>query len=113
MKLVKKSQTHSFQNSATCKAIEYPTDDKDINGAIVELTGKYPADGRVMNTKCKEMAYIIKGSVKLTIEKEIVELNEGDLVLLEPNEKYCWDGEVTMFVPCSPAWYPEQHKVVK
>gem|GEM_PF-2374449 len=27
-------------------------------------------------------------------------------------ERYFWDGQMTMFVPCTPAWYPEQHKEV-
>ncbi len=113
MKIVKKSQTHSFQNSDVCKAIEYPMGDSDINGAIIELTGRYPTQGKVVNTKCKEMAYIISGSGKLILEKEEIEVNESDLVLIEPNENYCWEGNMTMFVPCTPVWCQEQYKEVK
>lgn len=113
MKLIRKNQTVVHQNSEACKAIEYPMGDTDLNGAVVELTGRYPESGKVVNTKCKEMAYIIKGSGKLILEKEEVIVNQGDLLLIEPNEKYCWEGNMTMFVPCSPAWYPEQHKKVK
>jgi len=28
-------------------------------------------------------------------------------------EKYFWEGEMEMFMPCTPAWYPEQHKEIK
>ena len=100
MKIVHKDQTKEFKNSETCTAIEYPMDDKDINGAVINL-------------KCKEMAYVIKGSGKIIIEEKGVELKEGDLVLVEPGEKYFWEGNLVMFVPCTPAWHPEQHKEVE
>jgi len=33
--------------------------------------------------------------------------------LIEPGEKYYWEGKMTMFMPCVPAWYAEQHKEVE
>ena len=113
MKIIHKNQTETLKNSDTCTAIEYPLGDKDINGAVVELKGRYPDKGRVVNLKCKELAYIIKGSGRVVVEGKEVELNEGDLILLKPGEKYFWEGELVMFVPCVPAWYPEQHKEVE
>lgn len=112
MKIVKKSQTNTFQNSEFCTAVEYPMGDPDINGAVIVLTGRYPETGKVVNTKCKELAYIIKGSGKLILDEQEVDVSEGDLVLVEANENYCWEGNMTMFVPCTPAWYPQQHKEV-
>jgi mannose-6-phosphate isomerase-like protein (cupin superfamily) len=90
-----------------------PPGDKDINGAVIELNGRYPDKGSVVNLKCKELAYVIKGSGKLVVEDKEIKLNEGDLVLIEPGEKYYWEGRMTMFMPCSPAWYPKQHMEVK
>lgn len=113
MKIIRKNQTKKFQNSNTCTAIEYPMEDKDINGAIIELSGRYPEKGRVVNMKCKEIAYVIEGSGKVVVEGEEITLNEGDLVLIEPEEKYFWEGNLKMFVPCTPAWYPEQHKEIE
>lgn len=113
MKAIHKNQTKTLKNNNVCTAIEYPLGDKDINGAVIELKGRYPDKGRVVNLKCKELAYIIKGSGKVVVEGKEVELNEGDLILLEPGEKYFWEGELVMFVPCVPAWYPEQHKEVE
>ena len=54
MKIVNKNQVEVFKNSDVCTAIEYPLEDKDINGAIIELSGRYPSKGRVVNLKCKE-----------------------------------------------------------
>ncbi len=113
MKVIYKNQTETIKNSDACTVIEYPLGDKDINGAVVELKGRYPDKGRVVNLECKELAYIIKGSGKVVVEGKEVELNEGDLVLLELGEKYFWEGDLVMFVPCAPAWYPEQHREVE
>lgn len=113
MKIVRKDQTIQFKNSPVCIATEYPLHDKDINGAVIELSGRYPDKGRVVNLKCKELAYVMKGSVNLYVEGKKVELQEGDMVLIYPKEKYYWDGNCTLFIPCTPAWSLEQHKEVK
>ena len=109
MKIIHKEQKEKVSNSENCIVFEYPMGDKDINGAVVELTGRYPDKGRVVNQKCKELGYIIKGSGKIVIDDQEVLLLEGDLVLIEPGEKFFWDGDLVMFVPCTPAWYSEQH----
>jgi mannose-6-phosphate isomerase-like protein (cupin superfamily) len=113
MKVIYKNQTKIFKNSEVCTAIEYPMGDKDINGAVIELSGRYPDKGRTVNERCKEMAYVIKGLGKVVVEGKEVQLNEGDLVLIEPGEKFFWEGKMTLFMPCTPAWYPEQHKEVE
>ena len=113
MKIIHKNQTKIFKNSDVCTAIDYWTNDKDINGAVIELSGRYPNKNRVVNLKCKEMAYIIKGSGKIIIEGKEIEFGEGDLILIDKGEKYFWEGNMTMLTSCTPAWYPEQYKDVK
>lgn len=113
MKLVLSSQTKAHKNSESCTAIEYPMGDKDINGAVVKLTGRYPAEGRVMNTKCKELCYVVEGSGTVVVDGQENQLHQGDSILIEPGEAYFWEGQMTMYIPCSPAWYPEQHKEVE
>ncbi|HUW22286.1 MAG TPA: cupin domain-containing protein [Candidatus Bathyarchaeia archaeon] len=110
MKLVRKTQTKRHKNSQVCLAIEYPLGDKKINGAVIKLKGRYPDHGRVVNLRCKELAFIIRGNGNVVVEGQKLELNPGDLVLIEPGEKYYWQGNLTMFVPSAPAWYPEQHR---
>ena len=113
MKIIHKNQAEVYKNSDACTAIEYSLGDKDINGAVVESNGRYPDEGRVVNLKCKELAYIIKGSGKVIVEDKEAEFTKEDLILIKPGEKYYWEGSFTMFVSCVPAWYPEQHKEVK
>lgn len=58
MKIVRKNETREFKNSEQCIAIEYSLEDKDINGAVGKISGRYPET-------------------------------------------------------CTPAWYPEQHRLVE
>jgi len=113
MKIAKKEASNKIKNSDDCTAIEYPLGDEDINGAVIELDGRYPDEGRTVNKECKELAYVMKGSGIVEVEGEKVKLKEGDLVLIEPGEKFYWQGKMKIFMPCVPAWYPEQHKIVE
>lgn len=113
MEIVHREQTKEFKNSDVCIATEYPVSDKDINVALVVITGRYPERGRVMNEVCKEMAYIMEGRGKIVVEGETVELKEHDLILLQPGERFYWEGSLKMLVPCTPAWFASQHKEVE
>ena len=53
------------------------------------------------------------GGGRLCTEKEIVTFKQGDAILIEKNEKYFWDAKAEVIMACSPAWTPEQHKMVK
>jgi len=112
MKIASKDQTTKFKNGDTCIAHEYPLKDKDLDTAVVEVIGKYPVNGLATNTVCKELAYVLKGSGKIFIEDKEYVLEQGTEVLIEPNEKYSWEGNFTLIISCAPAWYPEQHKLI-
>lgn len=113
MKIVKKGDSTKLKIDEVTSAFEYDTDDKDINGAVVIITGRTPEKGFVVNEVSKEMAYVIKGSGKLVSENQEFDLSQGDVVLINPGEKYYWDAQMTVFVPCTPAWYPEQSKKIE
>lgn len=111
MKIANKAQVKEFKNGDTCIAHEYPLNEKEIDTALVEVMGKYPIAGSAVNTVCKELAYVQKGSGKLFVEDKEYLLEEGAEVLIEPNEKFSWEGDFTLIISCVPAWYPEQHKL--
>ena len=112
MNVAHKNQVVRHQNSPICIAFEYPLKDTDINGAVIQLSGRYPAQGRATNTQCKELAYVIEGSGKIVVDGKEVTLAQGDVILIKPGEKFYWDGIMTLFISCTPAWTPEQHKYV-
>jgi len=113
MKIIHKNETKIFKATGACTAIEYPLGDIDINGSIIEIKGRYPDKGRTVNLKCKELAYVIEGSGRVGIEEKETKISQGSLILIEPGEKFFWEGDLIMFMPCTPAWYPDQHKEVE
>lgn len=112
MKIVYKNKARKFKNSPVCTAIEYPLNDKDISGAVIELKGRYPTSGRVVNLKCKELAYVISGSGEVGINSKVTKIAQGDVILIKSGERFYWQGNLTMFMPCVPAFDHRQHKEV-
>ena len=113
MKHYKQSNAEIF-DKGNAKVFEYNLCYKDIDWCIAEVSGRFPDKGWVMNTVCKEMVYIISGSGKIVIDgKGETHFETGDVVLVEPNEKYYWVAKAKLGITCSPTWYPEQHKTVE
>jgi mannose-6-phosphate isomerase class I len=111
MEITKKKQSLQFQNG-NITAHEYPSQNKNISGGYVEIKGRYPTEGWICNQVCTELVFIIKGSVTLTTETESFSLKEMDQVIINPNEKYFWDGDCVVLVPSTPPWSPEQTKII-
>ena len=62
MKLVKKENAIRHKNNENSTSFEYETGDKEINIAFVEVSGRYPERGRMYNTICKELIFVIEGA---------------------------------------------------
>lgn len=113
MKHVSMSKSERNKVTDTCIAIEYPNGDKDIWGAVVEINGRYPLKGYTVNKKCKEVGFFMSGKGKLVVDDRTIWVKKGDQVIIYPNEKFYWEGKMVIFMPCTPAWYPEQHEEVE
>jgi len=114
MKLVKYENVEKFSNSDTCTVWEYPLDDKDINCGVAKIIGRYPDTGYCCNEICKELIYVIEGKGTLNTKNgQIIEFKEKDVVLIDKGEIYYWKGNCTVAMPCTPAWYPEQHRMTE
>lgn len=114
MKRVQKAEAVAFTNGPTCSGQEYSFGDNGLNIALVTVNGRYPESGYVMNEVCKEAGYVVGGIGALCLESsEKIAVAEGDAILLQPGEKYYWEGEsLVLVMPCAPAFYPEQHKKI-
>ncbi len=106
------SDTELFEG-VTNKTYEYNIEDKDINYCIVDIDGRFPEEKWAVNRKCKEMAHILSGSGVLIVENKEYRVKKDDIVLVDKNEKYYWQGKMRLGVSSSPAWYPEQHELVE
>jgi mannose-6-phosphate isomerase-like protein (cupin superfamily) len=110
MEHVKYESAVMHENSPNCKVYEYVMKNAEMNIGVAEIAGRYPDEGYAMNNKCSEMGYILKGSGRLVTETDEATLGSGDVVYIPHGEKYYWEGNLTVALPCTPAWYPEQHE---
>lgn len=114
MQVIKNRDALKGSNSDKCKTIEYSFDDKDIDLGIATITGRYPESDFCVNTISKELVYILEGTGKLYFEKEFIEFEKGDSILIEPNEKYYWESPYcVVFMACTPAWNKEQYRITE
>lgn len=109
MEHVKSQDAVKHENSPNCIAYEYPIQNLEINIGVVEIKQRYPDEGYAMNHKCTEMGYILKGFGRLVTDTQNVELSAGDVILIPNGEKDYWEGDLTIVVSATPAWYPDQH----
>jgi mannose-6-phosphate isomerase-like protein (cupin superfamily) len=107
--IIKKSESTKYPNSSKCTTYEYPHGDKDINISLAILDGRYPDEGRVMNTVCKEIVYIVGGKGKMEIDGRGFSVAPGDSIFIKPGQKYFYDGRLEMVATCHPSWFAKQH----
>lgn len=112
MNIILQNQAIPYNNGAYCTAWEYAHGNKDINLAVIDLTGCYPEKGFAINTKVSELVFVVEGQITLETVKGKTQLTEGDSIILDPNEKFRWSGSGKMAISCTPAWSPQQYKYV-
>ena len=95
--------------NSQCIVYEYVMGKSDINIGVAEIKGRYPESGFAVNQECTEMGYVMKGSGKLVTDEQSVILKEGDVVYIPAGERYYWEGNFTVVLPCTPAWHLAQH----
>ena len=115
MKKVQKDQAKNIKNSDTSKILEYSINlnDKDIDFCINTINGRYPERGFCTNRKCKEICYIIEGKGSINKKDEKISFEQGDVILIDKEEIYYWDGNCKIIMICTPAWYKEQCELIE
>lgn len=113
MKISYKNQSVERKNSEVCVVTEYPRMDNNLDFAIVTISARYPNDNKyAMNAECKEIVYVQNGTGKVVVNEIEYVLNTGDVVLVEAGEKFYWEGSMTLFISCTPAFNINQHLIV-
>ena len=113
MKISLKHQTIERKNSDVCIVTEYSTNDDALDMVVVKINGRYPDHNRVTNLHCKEIVYVQAGQGEVVVEDKHYALHAGDVVLIEPGEKYYWQGSMQLLIACNPAWTKDQHQSVE
>lgn len=110
MRYLHSSGVREKRNNDQCIVFEYPLAHEKIDIARVEIRGRYPNEGFATNRESTELAYVLEGSGIVIIGNEEIILGAGDVVLIEPSEKFFWQGNMKLLLSCSPAWHPEQYE---
>ena len=61
MQKISLEETQKLKNSDLCQAIIYPFEENKIDISTATIRGRYPEKGYCVNTKVKEMIYVIQG----------------------------------------------------
>lgn len=109
MQIIRENQKRTISPLPHVAIHEYDTHDGEISGATAEIKGRYPEHGYVMNLKCKELVYILSGRGKLIMPTGETTFAKGDVLFLDINEKFAWEGDMVLFMATTPLFDPAQH----
>jgi mannose-6-phosphate isomerase-like protein (cupin superfamily) len=113
MKISLKHQAIDKHSNNVCIVTEHILiKDKMLDMASAKLTGRYLSIGYALNQECKEMAYVSDGAGIIVVNGKEHMIQTGDLILIEPGEKFYWEGNMTIVIACTPAWTKEQYQLV-
>lgn len=112
MLIIKKSLTNNLTPTSSTTIHEYVMDEQIVSGAVAKINGRYPKTGFAINEVSKELAYIIKGNGKIISKDGEKEFDQGDVIFIDREELFAWEGNFTMFMTTTPKFNPKQHKIV-
>ena len=113
MQLIHFFEAKQYENAPSCTAYEYDTEGEDINIARIEIHGRYPLEGNAVNETVKELVYVEagEGSISVNGGKPFI-LNKGDVLCIDAGETFYWEGSMILIISCTPAWTPEQYRLI-
>lgn len=94
---------------------KYTASDKSLEVNHMILNGRTPEKERTFlcETKVHFMAFVIKGEGKMYVGDKVYEVGEGDCIDVPAGTKFAAEGYNFEYITAeSPAWYPEQVKIV-
>lgn len=102
----------AFRNSDLCFGREYNPGNGKIDIAKISIRGTYPETGWGYLEESCEMAVVVSGQGYIeTKDGGRKDLKAGDVVSVDPGERFRWGGDMDMIVPCGPAFDPDKHKM--
>lgn len=108
MKYISQSQRTTVRTSDATTAVEYDTGSTTINAAVINIAGRYPANGWASNSASTSLIYIIAGHGSAIVDSQEVLLYKDDQLLIDVGEKYVFEGHLQILYAATPAWTREQ-----
>lgn len=114
MKPVKYSASDAGNTDLGTKIIhKYPTPTKNYDIARMEVVGRFPDKGFILNNVCDFFLYVLEGTGKVYAGEEIFEVEPKDVVFVPAKNKYAVDGKFQYITIDVPEWYEDQAGEVK
>jgi hypothetical protein len=111
MQIIRPDDAVRRANSSVCVVADYPTRSKELALVSIDIDGRYPETGKVYNTTCTMIAYVLRSDGgRIFYRGEECLLEPGSEVRIDRDDRYYWDGHLKLLVASAPAWYPEQHR---
>jgi hypothetical protein len=110
MQIVKYTDIKKVTPASSATIWEYDSKDQDISGAVAQINGRYPESGFATNG-FKELVFVISGNGIIVTPSGRKDIDLGDEILLDKNEQYAWEGNMTLFMATTPAFDPKKHKI--
>lgn len=103
-----------FTNSPVCSGIGFVQAGAGADIAKIDLTGRYPEHGWVVNETIYELAYVTEGAGQFITKNDgSIPIQKGDAISITAGTQYAWNGHVTLIITCTPPFNPNQHKQVE
>lgn len=82
----------------------------NMSFARCDIVGRLPEKGCLKNLTSTMICYVIKGSGKVVVEGKDINLSSGDVVQIDHDEKYFWEGKPALIVgiASNPPWNADQ-----
>lgn len=114
MKITKK-EALVIKSSKSTIVYSYPSSNKNISVALIKVNGRHPEKGDefFIETKCHVLFYFLKGLGKVIIKNKVFRVKPTDTVTVKSGDKYYLEGDFTYLAFTSPAYSPDQNKIVK
>lgn len=87
-------------------------DEPAMSAATSVISGRYPKSGYATNAISKEIALVISGNGYIGLPKTTTPIEIGDCIFIDAKEKFYWEGNMTLFIVCAPAFHQKQHHVI-
>lgn len=113
MEIISQKEAARFENSAECLIESYPAHGFPMDGAIATISGRYPLEGFAYHEVSAELVFVMDGEGFVETPEKITTLKRGDVVSLCSRDLFAWNGTLTLFIVCSPAFKPEQYKYAR
>ena len=107
MKQVMKQKSAKIRARKDLIAYEYPHFSAECGYANLELNGRHPSIGYIINKNSDEAFLVYQGSGEIYMDGVITNFEAGDIVAIQRGTKFYCTGNAKFFHTSTPPWYIE------